>query len=65
MEVCERRDRKGIYAKARTGKMSSVTGVDDPYIPPSNPEIALDTSELTPDEAAQEVLRYLGKEGYL
>ncbi len=65
MEVCEQRDRKGIYAKARTGKMSSVTGIDDPYIPPSDPEIVLDTSELTPDEAAQEVLRYLGEDGYL
>jgi sulfate adenylyltransferase len=65
MEVCEQRDRKGIYAKARTGKMTSVTGIDDPYIPPSNPEIVLDTSEVTPDEAAQEILRYLGEEGYL
>jgi sulfate adenylyltransferase len=45
--------------------MSSVTGIDDPYIPPSNPEIVLDTSELTPDEATQEMLRYLGEEGYL
>jgi sulfate adenylyltransferase len=65
MEVCEQRDRKGIYAKARAGKMSSVTGIDDPYIPPSDPEIVLDTSALTPDEAAQKVLHYLGEEGYL
>jgi sulfate adenylyltransferase len=65
MEVCEQRDRKGIYAKARTGKMSGVTGIDDPYIPPSNPEIILDTSELTPDEAAQEVLLYLEQQGYI
>jgi sulfate adenylyltransferase len=64
MEVCEQRDRKGIYAKARTGKVSGVTGIDDPYIPPSNPEIVLDTSEVTPDEAAQEILRYLGEQGY-
>ena len=65
IEVCEQRDRKGIYAKARTGKVSGVTGIDDPYIPPSDPEIVLDTSELTPDEATQEILRYLGEERYL
>jgi sulfate adenylyltransferase len=65
MEVCEQRDRKGIYAKARIGKMSSVTGIDDPYIPPSNPEIIIDTSKLAPAEAAQEILSYLGEEGYL
>jgi sulfate adenylyltransferase len=65
MEVCESRDRKGIYAKARTGKVSGVTGIDDPYIPPSNSEIVLDTSKLTPDEAAQEVLLYLEQQGYI
>jgi sulfate adenylyltransferase len=65
MEVCEQRDRKGIYAKARTGKVSGVTGIDDPYIPPSNPEIVLDTSKLTPDEAAQEVLLYLEQQGFI
>jgi sulfate adenylyltransferase len=63
--VCEQRDRKGIYAKARTGKVSGVTGIDDPYIPPSNSEIVLDTSKLTPDEAAQEVLLYLEQQGYI
>jgi sulfate adenylyltransferase len=65
MEVCEQRDRKGIYAKARTGKVSGVTGIDDPYIPPSEPEIVLDTSKLTPDEAAQEVLLYLEQQGFI
>ncbi len=65
VEVCEQRDRKGIYARARTGKVSGVTGVDDPYIPPYNPEIVLDTSELAPDEAAQEVLLYLEQQGYI
>jgi sulfate adenylyltransferase len=64
-EVCEQRDRKGIYAKARTGKVSGVTGIDDPYIPPSNPEIVLDTSKLNPDETAQEVLLYLKEKGYI
>jgi sulfate adenylyltransferase len=65
MEVCEQRDRKGIYAKARTGKVSGVTGIDDPYVPPSNSEIVLDTSKLTPGEAAQEVLLYLEQQGYI
>jgi sulfate adenylyltransferase len=65
MEVCEQRDRKGIYAKARTGKVSGVTGIDDPYVPPSNPEIVLDTSKLAPNEATQEVLLYLEQQGYI
>ena len=64
-EVCEQRDRKGIYAKAKQGLMQGVTGVDDPYIPPSNPEISIDTSELTAVEAAQEVLLYLEESGYV
>ncbi len=65
VEVCEQRDRKGTYAKARAGKISGFTGIDDPYVPPSNAEIRLNTSELTPDEAAQEVLLYLEQQGYI
>ncbi|OEU72913.1 MAG: adenylyltransferase [Desulfuromonadales bacterium C00003093] len=65
LEVCEQRDRKGLYAKARTGKISGVTGIDAPYIPPSNPEISIDTTEMTPDEAVQEVLLYLEEKGYI
>ena len=65
LEVCEQRDRKGLYAKARANKIKGVTGIDDPYIPPSNPEITIDTSEMTPDEAAQEVLLYLEEQGYV
>ncbi|MDY7000947.1 MAG: bifunctional sulfate adenylyltransferase/adenylylsulfate kinase [Thermodesulfobacteriota bacterium] len=65
LEVCEQRDRKGIYAKARAGIMKGVTGVDDPYVPPSNPELTLDTTNLSPTEAAQEVLLYLGEQGYI
>jgi len=64
-EVCEQRDRKGLYAKAKAGKMKGVTGVDDPYIPPSHPEITIDTTNVTPDEAAQEVLLYLEEQGYI
>jgi sulfate adenylyltransferase len=65
LEVCETRDRKGIYAKAKAGIMQGVTGIDDPYIPPSAPEITLDTSEMTPTEAAQEVLLFLEDQGYI
>jgi sulfate adenylyltransferase len=64
-EVCEQRDRKGLYAKAKAGKMTGVTGVDDPYIPPSDPEITIDTTDVTPDEAAQEVMLYLEEKGYI
>jgi sulfate adenylyltransferase len=65
IEVCEQRDRKGLYAKARAGKIKGVTGVSDPYIPPSNPEITIDTSIMTPAEAVQEILLYLEEQGYL
>ncbi|MCP4100730.1 MAG: adenylyl-sulfate kinase, partial [Lentisphaerae bacterium] len=65
LDVCENRDRKGIYAKARAGIMKGVTGIDDPYIPPSNPEITINTNELTQEEAAQEVLLYLEEQGYI
>ncbi len=65
LDVCEQRDRKGLYAKAKAGKMKGVTGVDDPYVLPSNPEIVINTAEVTPDEAAQEVLLYLEEQGYI
>jgi sulfate adenylyltransferase len=65
LEVCEQRDRKGLYAKARAGKIKGVTGVSDPYIPPSNPELSIDTSTMTPAEAVQEILLYLEEQGYL
>jgi len=65
LEVCEQRDRKGLYAKARAGKVQGFTGVTDPYFPPSNPELTIDTSNMTPAEAAQEVLLYLEEQGYL
>jgi len=65
LEVCERRDRKGLYAKARAGIIKNFTGVSDPYEIPKNPEIILDTSILSPEEAAQEILLYLKKKGYI
>ena len=65
LEVCESRDRKGLYAKARKGIIPEFTGISDPYEVPENPELRIDTGELSPAEAAQSVLLYLLKEGYL
>jgi len=65
LEVCEMRDRKGLYAKARAGILKGFTGIDDPYEIPVNPEVTVDTSTITPYEAVQEIMLYLKKEGYL
>ena len=65
LEVCEQRDRKGLYAKARSGKVKGVTGITDPYIPPANPDITIDTSTITPMEAVQDILLFLQQQGYL
>lgn len=65
LEVCEQRDRKGLYAKARAGKVAAFTGVSDPYEKPQHPEVTIDTSAMSPMEAAQEVLLYLQENGYL
>jgi sulfate adenylyltransferase len=65
IEECENRDRKGMYAKARAGLIKGFTGVDDPYETPETPEMRLDTTDMTPVEAAQEILLFLGKKGYI
>ncbi|OQY03036.1 MAG: adenylyl-sulfate kinase, partial [Desulfobacteraceae bacterium 4572_123] len=62
---CEKRDRKGMYAKARAGLIKGYTGVDDPYEIPESPELSIDTTDITPDEAAQEILLFLGQKGYI
>ena len=62
---CEKRDRKGMYAKARAGLLKGFTGVDDPYEDPSNPELKINTTNLTPEEAAQEVLLYISQKGFI
>ncbi|MFA5905400.1 MAG: bifunctional sulfate adenylyltransferase/adenylylsulfate kinase [Desulfobacula sp.] len=62
---CEKRDRKGMYAKARAGLLKGFTGVDDPYEVPINPELRIDTTAMTPDEAAQEVLLFISRKGYI
>ncbi len=65
IEVCEQRDRKGLYAMARAGKIKGFTGIDDPYEVPENPEIAIDTSKLSADLAAHRILITLEKLGYI
>ena len=65
LEVCEQRDRKGLYAKARAGIIKGVTGVSDPYETPHNPEIIIDTTKMTPAEAVQEIFLYLEEQGYV
>ena len=65
LSVCEQRDRKGIYAKARAGIIKEMTGVDDPYIEPENPELRIDTTELNPNEAAHEVMLYLSEHQFI
>jgi sulfate adenylyltransferase len=65
LEICEGRDRKGLYAKARAGILKQFTGIDDPYEAPTDAAVVLNTSEMTPDEAAQEVFLHLEREGYI
>ncbi len=63
--VCEARDRKGLYAKARAGLVKEFTGVSDPYEAPSAPELSLDTTHLGVDEAVHRILQQLRYQGYL
>jgi len=65
LEVCEARDRKGLYAKARKGIIPEFTGISDPYETPEKPELDIDTSTMTPLEASQEVILYLFQKGFL
>jgi len=65
IEECEKRDRKGMYARARAGKIKGFTGVDDPYQAPVCPDLRIDTTDMTPDEAAQAILLFLGEKGYI
>ena len=65
LEVCEERDRKGLYAKARAGIIKGFTGIDDPYEVPENPEMRIDTTQLTPDLAAHRIIVKLESLGYI
>jgi bifunctional enzyme CysN/CysC len=59
LEVCEQRDPKGLYAKARRGEIPNFTGINAPYEEPENPELRLDTSTMSAEECAENILRYL------
>ncbi|HSF44334.1 MAG TPA: adenylyl-sulfate kinase, partial [Thermoanaerobaculia bacterium] len=65
IDVCEQRDRKGLYAKARAGILKEFTGISDPYEAPADAEVVIDTATLSPEEAAQEILLYLEREGFV
>jgi len=59
LEVAEARDVKGLYKKAREGKLKNFTGIDSPYEPPEKPEITVNTVEMTPEEAAEFIVRQI------
>lgn len=59
LEECERRDVKGLYEKAREGEITQFTGIDDPYEAPENPELEIDTTNISVDEAVEMVIKYL------
>jgi adenylylsulfate kinase len=65
VEVCEERDVKGLYAKARSGEIKEFTGVSDPYEPPLEPELTLETEHESPVESAQRILAFLEQRGLI
>jgi sulfate adenylyltransferase len=65
LEVCEERDSKGLYAKARRGEITGFTGIDDPYEPPQNPEIVIDTIHFSAEENARSIMKFLMDRGFI
>jgi sulfate adenylyltransferase len=65
LEECEKRDVKGMYARARRGEISNFTGVNDPYEPPQHPEITITTTDDLPEENARVILDYLRQRGFI
>ena len=65
LDVCEQRDRKGLYAKARAGIIKEFTGISDPYEAPADADVSIQTTALTPDEAAQRIILHLERQGYV
>jgi sulfate adenylyltransferase len=65
LAVCESRDRKGLYAKARAGILKEFTGISDPYEEPTDADVVIDTELFSPDEAAQQIILHLEREGYV
>src|SRR5690625_132716 len=65
LETCEERDPKGLYKKARLGEIKNFTGIDAPYEEPKDPELVIDTDQLSIEEAVESILAYLMKEIYI
>ncbi len=65
LEVCEQRDTKGMYAKARRGEIKGFTGIDDPYEEPIAPEVTLTTTDCSAEDNAREIIKYLVEKGFL
>ncbi|OAG28024.1 adenylyl-sulfate kinase [Thermodesulfatator autotrophicus] len=65
LEVVEKRDVKGLYAKARRGEIPNFTGISDPYEPPKNPEIEVFTDKETVEESMQKIISYLEEKGFI
>jgi bifunctional enzyme CysN/CysC len=65
IEVCMQRDPKGLYEKAKAGKIKNFTGIDSPYEPPEKADLTLKTVELSPEDQAQAIVKYLREKGYL
>lgn len=65
VEVCEQRDRKGLYAKARAGVLKGFTGVADPYEVPEHAELVIDTSKVSVDDAIDSILAEMTRQGFL
>ena len=65
LSVCEQRDRKGLYAKARAGIIKEFTGISDPYEEPDDADVVIGATDVTPEEEAQQIILYLEKEGYI
>ena len=65
IDTCEQRDPKGLYKKARAGQLKGFTGIDDPYEEPLQPELTIDATATSPQEAAVQLMNYLEKQGLL
>ena len=61
LSVCEQRDVKGLYAKARAGEIPNFTGISSPFETPKNPEIRIDTTNISAEEAANQIVEFLSK----
>jgi sulfate adenylyltransferase len=65
VDVCEGRDRKGLYAKARAGILKEFTGISDPYEEPTDAEVRINTAGLSPEDSGQEIILHLEREGFI